>query len=228
MSPGLYHFVPKTCWASGVRLSQAIGPLLSTAEVASCGCAVTTGLVGSVVLSHASLYVGSFWFRSCICGQKYDILINTSRVSVFLLVGGIAGEGAPDTPTCEAGTHSYRKGRFGKWQGTVDGGRISISQPKKKKRKKRLQRHKGLESGGGECCLLLLCCTSSPPWFPLPSPLCADATSGAGAAASLGGLGSSKCATGLCRACASAAAAGTAALNAWGDRVDVAATKCHL
>jgi hypothetical protein len=34
------------------------------------------------------------------------------------------------------------------WQGTMDGGRIPISQPKKRRRK-RLRKHNGLESGGG-------------------------------------------------------------------------------
>jgi hypothetical protein len=36
------------------------------------------------------------------------------------------------------------KGVIREWQGTMDGGRIPISQPKKKRRRKRLQKHKGL------------------------------------------------------------------------------------
>jgi hypothetical protein len=87
MSCGLYHFVPKTCWASGVKLSQAAGPLLSTVEMASCGCSVTAKLLGNGVSSPASLSIGSFWFRYCICGRKHDIiLINRTKVSVLLLV----------------------------------------------------------------------------------------------------------------------------------------------
>jgi hypothetical protein len=47
------------------------------------------------------------------------------------------------------GWRAYRRGRFGNGQGTMDGGRIPISHPKKKRRRKRLQKHNGLESGGG-------------------------------------------------------------------------------
>ena len=53
----------KMCWTSGVMLWMAAEPLLGISEVASCGCAVTTGLHGGVVSSPASLSFGSFWFR---------------------------------------------------------------------------------------------------------------------------------------------------------------------
>jgi hypothetical protein len=35
-------------------------------------CAVTEKLLGNSVSSPASLSIGSFWFRYCICGRKYD------------------------------------------------------------------------------------------------------------------------------------------------------------
>jgi hypothetical protein len=75
----------------------------------------------------------------------------------------------------------------------------------------------------GQCCLLLLCWTSFLPWFLLPST-CADVMSGGRAAASaaLVARNVQLASAGL----ASAAAASTAALNAWGARV--AATKCFL
>jgi hypothetical protein len=62
------------------------GPLLSTAEVVSCGCAVANTRVQgcTVALSRA---LRAFRFH-CICGLKYDTLINTSKRAVFLLVMG--------------------------------------------------------------------------------------------------------------------------------------------
>ena len=120
------------------------------------------------------------------------------------------------------------KGAIRKWQGTMDGGRIPISQPKKKKRRKRLQQHKGLESGG--CSVASFFSVAPPPSLGSSSHSpCADVTSGARAAASVAmvarnaQLASARLASARI---ASAAVAGTAALNAWGARV--AATKCFL
>jgi hypothetical protein len=75
------------------------------------------------------------------------------------------------------------KGAIREWQGAMDGGRFPISQPKKKKRRKRLQKHKGLESGGCSVASFFSVAPPSSLGSSSHSP-CADATSGARAAAS--------------------------------------------
>jgi hypothetical protein len=56
------------------------------------------------------------------------------------------------------------------WQGTMDGGRISISQLKKKRRQ-RLQKHKGLESGGCSVASFFSVAPLLPSLVPPPIPL---------------------------------------------------------
>jgi hypothetical protein len=95
----------------------------------------------------------------------------------------------------------------------MDGARRTlISQPKKKRRRKYLQTHNRLESGGGGVASFFsVACASFPPCFLLPSPLCADVTSGTRAAASAALV--ARNAQLASARIASAAAAGTAALN---------------
>ena len=63
------------------------------------------------------------------------------------------------------------------WQGTMDGGRIPVSQPKKRRRK-RLRKHNGLASGGGSDASYF---SVVPPSSPGSSshPPCTGVTSGA-------------------------------------------------
>jgi hypothetical protein len=79
---------------------------------------------------------------------------------------------------------SISEGVLRKWQGTMDGGRIPISQPKMKKRRGCLQKHKGLESSG--CSVVSFFSVAPPSSLSSSShPPCADVTSGARAAASV-------------------------------------------
>jgi hypothetical protein len=95
------------------------------------------------------------------------------------------------------------EGAHQEWQGTMDGGKIPISQPeKKKKRRKRSQKHKGLESGGGSVASFF---SVAPPSSPGSSSLLLPPLRRCYVGCScicIGGLGGgTKCEAGLCRAC---------------------------
>jgi hypothetical protein len=83
-------------------------------------------------------------------------------------------------------------GQICPWQRTIHGGRIRAQQAtKRRRRRKRLRKHNGLVPGGGSVASFFPVVLPSSPGSSSHLP-CAGVTSGARAAASLGGPGSSK------------------------------------